>query len=95
MCDTCGKNKVKLVAFTMDRCPHCVQLKNHLKEIDLDYTHYSVDNPKGQKMIEKWGVTNFPTLFFVKDNVILDAQVGFDTGTDMRKVLKEYDEKTK
>lgn len=83
---------VELVAFTMDRCPHCVQLKNHLKKIDLDYTHYSVDTPEGREKIEKWGVTNFPTLFFVKDGVILDAQVGFNPEEqNMREVLESYE----
>lgn len=82
---------VKLVAFTMDNCPHCVKLKNHLKEIDLEYTHYSVNTPEGKEKIQTWGVTNFPTLFFVKDGTILDAQVGFAPESDMREVLAEYE----
>ena len=90
MCDTCGKNKVKLVAFTMDGCPHCVQLKNHLKEIDLDYTHYSVDNPKDQEMIEKWGIVSYPTMFVLKDNIIVDVKVGFNEEESIKDYLSKF-----
>lgn len=87
---------LKLVVFTMDRCPHCVQLKNHLKEVELEYTGLSIDTPEGEKKAKEWGVTNFPTLFFLnEDNVIVNAQVGFNTKSqDMREVIAEYEELT-
>ena len=93
MCDTCGKNKVKLVWFGMPTCSHCQDFKKHLKKTGVENKLYCSKDKEGQEMIEKWGVTNFPTLFFLdKDNKIIDVQIGFDPNTDIRKVLKQYEE---
>ena len=83
---------VDLKVFTMDGCSHCVQLKNHLKELDIAHKVYSVNEPKDKPLVEKFGVTNFPTIFFVEDNKIIDVQVGFNPqAQNMREVLESYE----
>lgn len=82
---------VDLKVFTMDGCSHCVQLKNHLKELDIPHTFYNINNPKDKAIFDKFRPTNFPTLFFVKDNKIIDVQVGFNPqAQNMREVLESY-----
>jgi glutaredoxin len=84
---------VKLVWFGMPTCPHCQAFKKHLKKTKTENKLYCSKDREGQLMIEKWGVTNFPTLFFLnEDNKILDARVGFDSNNDdIRDVLKELE----
>lgn len=82
---------VELVMFSMPTCPHCVKLKAHLKEEDIKYKLISIDSKAGEAKANEYGVTNFPTLFFVKDGIIVDAQVGFPPDANMREVLESYE----
>lgn len=84
---------IKLTVFSMDNCPHCVQLKNHLKENEIEYKQLSVNNPEDSFLIEKFGVQSFPTLFFLDEsNKIIDIQVGFNPQEqNMTEVLKNYE----
>lgn len=84
---------IKLTVFTMDGCPHCVQLKNHLKENEIEYKQLSANNPEDSFLIQKFGVQSFPTLFFLDEsNKIIDIQVGFNPQEqNMTEVLKRYE----
>lgn len=84
---------IKLTVFTMDGCPHCVQLKKHLEENEIKYNLLSANNPENSFIIEKFGVQSFPTLFFLdENNKIIDIQVGFNPQEqNMREVLESYE----
>lgn len=82
----------KLIWFSMASCGFCQLFKAHLKETGAEHTEYSIDTEEGSRLAEKWDVNSFPTLFFVKDGIILDVQVGFDTkGGNILQTLKEMD----
>ena len=84
---------IKLTVFTMDGCPHCVQLKKHLEENEIEYNLLSANNPENSFIIEKFGVQSFPTLFFLdQSNKIIDIQVGFNPQEqNMTEVLESYE----
>jgi glutaredoxin len=82
---------VELVVFSMPTCPHCVELKKHLRENDINFRLLSIDNPYGKEKAEEYGVTNYPTLFFVQNGKIIDAQVGFNPETNIKEVLENYE----
>lgn len=82
----------KLVWFGMPTCPHCQKLRKYLDKEKIDYTLYCTEDKEGEAKAQEWGITNFPTLFFVKDDVIVDAMVGFNTETqNIREILSSYE----
>jgi len=84
---------VKLVWFGMPTCPHCQSFKKHLEETGTEHTLYCTKDKEGEAMAQKWGITNFPTLFFLdENNTVIDARVGFDpNGQSIIEVLAEYE----
>lgn len=84
---------VKIVWFGMPTCSHCQDFKKHLEETGVENTLYCSKDKEGQEMIEKWGITSFPTIFFLDENdTIINAQVGFGKDSDIREVIKENEE---
>ena len=75
---------VDLKVFTLEGCSHCVQLLNYLEENNIKFERLDLldDNDKTEKLIKKFNIKNFPTLFFVKDNKIKDIKIGFDKEKD-------------
>lgn len=85
---------VELKVFTMNGCSFCAGLKEHLKEEAVEYKEYLIggSDREADSLSSKFGLTSFPTLFFIKDNKILDIQVGFDSrNQSMREVLDRYE----
>lgn len=83
---------VKLIWFSMASCTFCNLFKAHLKETGAEHTEYSVDTPEGREKAEQYNVNSFPTLFFVKDDIIVDVQVGFDAkGRNIIDTMKELE----
>lgn len=87
---------VELKIFTMRGCGYCTQLKEHLEEKQVQYTDLCVDcgdDWYAEQLAQKFGVNSFPTLFFVKDNKILNAQVGFAIESqNIAALLEEYNQ---
>lgn len=84
---------IKLTVFSMDGCSHCVQLKKHLEENEIEYKLFSANNEEDSFLIQKFGVQSYPTLFFLdQNNTIIDIQVGFNPqAQNMKEVIKGYE----
>lgn len=66
-------NSDKIVVFGRDTCPACVELKEYLKENDIDYIYKSTDDKEGRKECLAIGFETVPQTF-IKGKIVS----GFD-----------------
>ena len=64
-----------VLVYSKDHCPYCVKLKAFLKENNVKYTEYNVeqDKSKAAEMVEKTGQMGVPVIDI--DGTLI---VGFD-----------------
>lgn len=67
----------KIKVFSTPTCPYCHQLKDYLKEKEVDFEEIDVsqDQEKAEKMVEKSGQMGVPQMW-VDEEIV----VGFDKG---------------
>ena len=65
----------KVLIYTTPTCPYCQQIKEYLKEKNIEYEEIDVaaDSAKAQEMIDKSGQMGVPVVL-IDDQVI----IGFD-----------------
>lgn len=85
-----GKNKGKIMVFTLSTCGWCKKTKALLNELGVEYDYTDVDQLKGKEQedaVEQMGkynpATNFPTIVINSTKAI----IGFKED-DIRKALK-------
>jgi len=79
------KNRLVILVFTSEWCPHCVRLKEHLEESNLDgFLFCFVDATKKTSLVGQYKVKKLPTSVMLKNGKETSKKVGFAKG--------EYDE---
>jgi thiol-disulfide isomerase/thioredoxin len=79
------KDRVVILVFTSEWCPHCVRLKEHLKKSNLDGLLFCfIDATKKTDLVGKYKVKKLPTSVMLKKGKETARKVGFLKG--------EYDE---
>jgi glutaredoxin 3 len=70
----------KITVYSTTTCPYCSMLIKWLKENNIDYTEYKVDqNPfAAQSMINLSGQRGVPFTTVEEDGRIIDKVLGFD-----------------
>lgn len=69
----------ELVVFTMNNCPYCKKLKEHLEAESVDYSHFNIhESEEAQAKADEYGINRFPTLLVTQGGTIIDVKVGFD-----------------
>jgi len=65
----------KVTIYSTPTCPYCIQVKEYLKEKDVEYTDYNVadDQDKATEMVEKSGQMGVPVV-----NIDGKITVGFN-----------------
>lgn len=49
----------------MERCPHCIELKNELKKQEIQYEEFKIHEQKGvwEQVVKQTGLRHLPTVF--------------------------------
>jgi thiol-disulfide isomerase/thioredoxin len=73
------KDRKVLLIFSADWCPHCVLLKDHLKETNLEgYLVCVVDIGSNRAARRTHSVRSLPTSIILKDGEEVSRERGFD-----------------
>jgi len=73
------KDRKVILVFGADWCPHCVVLKKHLKEMNLDgYLVCTLDVDENRDVKRKHGARMLPTSIIMEDGKEVSRHVGFD-----------------
>jgi thiol-disulfide isomerase/thioredoxin len=77
---------IKLISFTMPGCSFCQKQKPVLdevvKELDIEVERINTENEKARHHAEKYNVKSFPTLFIIKNEIIVDVIIGHNPNLD-------------
>jgi thiol-disulfide isomerase/thioredoxin len=83
---------INFVIFTQPTCGPCMKLSPIMKELkeelNLNVEKIDVSTEKGRNHGLKYGVTGHPTMFVVKDDIIIDTIIGVDMASPVE-VVKE------
>jgi thiol-disulfide isomerase/thioredoxin len=76
----------KLVLFFSKTCQPCSMMRPLIqkisKETGITLKEIETDNSKGSEHAQKYNINSWPTILIVKDGVIADVIVGYNTGQD-------------
>ncbi len=84
----------KIYIITTEGCEGCRIIKNILNSINKDnnFTIVSIDHKEVPDWIKnKIKLIDFPTVIFVKDNVILHSFIGTRTANTIQGIIKYTD----
>jgi thioredoxin-like negative regulator of GroEL len=87
----------KIVLFYSDHCQPCNTLRpiieKVLEEKNIDLEKVCVDNQAGAKHAEEHEVRGWPTVYVVKDDVIIAEMMGADpSGTEEQHIARIEEE---
>lgn len=84
----------RLVVFTMNGCPHCEELKEELKQENLDYTEYEIfEHPFiWDQIVKETGNEYLPTIFIQTDDegngLVFVPEKDFNTKEELMNIIK-------
>ena len=88
-------DKLVLVIFHSDRCPHCLQILPTFNDFGYEYYKHVLtaaidcDNPVNRDFCVKQKVTGLPTIYLYNGNRYLEYDVRKISVDDLRKFVKK------
>lgn len=75
------RNRTVVIVFTSEWCPHCVKLKSHLEDSDLEGLLFCfVDTKKRPDITKDYKVKKLPTSVMLEEGEEKSRKVGFLKG---------------
>lgn len=83
---------MKVILYYMNGCPHCVTFKTDvLPKLDFNLTSQIEKKNIPQETKVKYGIKQYPTLVFLKDNgAILDSFTGIPKPEELNRLYELY-----
>ncbi|MCX7954601.1 MAG: thioredoxin [Bacteroidales bacterium] len=89
-----NENKLIILDFWAEWCNPCKILTKVIEEIaasiENDVIIGKVNVDEEPELIKKYGIRNIPTLIFIKDNQVIDKQVGAISKNDLLEKIKKH-----
>ena len=82
------QNDLWLVDFYTTWCGPCKMLASILEEIDY-MNILKVDADKYPNLAKKFGIMSVPTLCFYKNGLMMQKEIGYRTGEEIRDIYKK------
>lgn len=86
----------KIVIFTLNGCGHCEDLKNHLKEIEIDFVELEINehNEVWYEVVSQTGYDLLPSIFISNeendDGPIFVPERDFKSRDECVNIIKQY-----